>query len=57
MSRPEDTIGNQCGIVIDQATVEDQGLWTCKIFTQGNVFIGSKNVIITGNILEIENEP
>ena len=56
MSKPGDTLGNQCGIVIDQASIEDQGLWTCKIYTQGNVFIGNKTVTITGNILEIDNE-
>ena len=46
---PENTEVNQCGIVINQATTENQGIWTCKIYIQGTVLLGSKNLKLAGN--------
>ncbi|CAL4124710.1 unnamed protein product, partial [Meganyctiphanes norvegica] len=47
LSRPDKTTHNQCGIVVDKATIEDQGIWTCKIHNQATVLTGSKKVILT----------
>ncbi|CAL4105038.1 unnamed protein product, partial [Meganyctiphanes norvegica] len=37
ISPPEKTVNNQCGIVVDKATIEDQGIWTCKIYTLATI--------------------
>ncbi|CAL4059147.1 unnamed protein product, partial [Meganyctiphanes norvegica] len=49
ISRPVKTTNNQCGIVLNKATIEDQGIWTCKIYTLETVFVGRKNVTLTVN--------
>ncbi|CAL4089726.1 unnamed protein product, partial [Meganyctiphanes norvegica] len=49
ISRPEKSSNNQCGIVLDQASIEDQGKWTCKVYRNGKVFMDSKNVTLTVN--------
>ncbi|CAL4102847.1 unnamed protein product, partial [Meganyctiphanes norvegica] len=49
ISRPEKKSNNQCGIVLDQASIEDQGIWTCKVYRNGEVFMDSKNVILKVN--------
>ncbi|CAL4112322.1 unnamed protein product, partial [Meganyctiphanes norvegica] len=46
ISRPDNTTNNQCGIVVDKATIEDQGIWTCKIYSQATVLTGSKKVTL-----------
>ncbi|CAL4060343.1 unnamed protein product [Meganyctiphanes norvegica] len=57
MGRPENTEGNQCGIVVDQATIEDHGIWTCKIYIRGTALVGSKNVVITVKPTQAEVSP
>ncbi|CAL4143117.1 unnamed protein product, partial [Meganyctiphanes norvegica] len=48
LRRPDNTEGNQCGIVVEQATNETHGIWTCKIYkTQYGPFVGSKDLVIT----------
>ncbi|CAL4060384.1 unnamed protein product, partial [Meganyctiphanes norvegica] len=48
LRRPDNTEGNQCGIVVEQASNESHGIWTCKIFnTQYGELVGSKNLVIT----------
>ncbi|CAL4096487.1 unnamed protein product, partial [Meganyctiphanes norvegica] len=42
LMRPNNTEGNQCGIVVEQALIETHGIWTCKIYnTQYGEFVGS----------------
>jgi len=48
---------NQCGIVVDQATIEDHGIWTCKIYIRGTALVGSKNVVITVKPTQAEVSP
>lgn len=57
MSKPEITEGNQCGIVVEQATIEDHGMWTCKIYIKGTALQGTKNVIITVKPTQAEVSP
>ena len=49
MSHPENTEGNQCGIVINKATTEHQGNWTCKVYTHEHELVGSRCVFFTGD--------
>ncbi|CAL4092825.1 unnamed protein product, partial [Meganyctiphanes norvegica] len=49
ISRPEKSSNNQCGLVLDQASLEDQGIWTCKVYRNGKVFMDSKKVTLTVN--------
>ena len=49
LGRPENKEDNQCAIVINEATSEDQGIWTCKVYIQGTVLMASKNLYIAGN--------
>jgi len=46
LSKPENIEGNQCGIVLDSASNQDHGEWTCKVFIKGDAIVGSKNVTI-----------
>lgn len=45
-SQPETLEENQCGIVLDSASTENHGEWTCKIFIKGGSLMGSKNITI-----------
>lgn len=47
LSKPENTMGNECGIVINSADISHHGTWTCKVFVVGNSLLGSKNVVVT----------
>ncbi|CAL4067331.1 unnamed protein product, partial [Meganyctiphanes norvegica] len=48
LKRPDNVEGNQCGIVLEQATNDNHGTWTCKVFnTKYGALVGSKNLIIT----------
>ena len=49
LSRPENKDENQCAIVIAKTTIEDQGIWTCKVYIHGAVLMASKNLYIAGN--------
>ena len=49
LSGPENKEENQCAIVLTEATIEDQGIWTCKVYIQGTVLMASKNLYIAGN--------
>ena len=49
ISSPNNTEGNQCGLVINRATIEDQGTWICKIYIKGTVLLGSKIINLAGN--------
>ena len=49
ISSPKNTEGNQCGLVINRATIEDQGTWICKIYIKGTILLGSKIVNLAGN--------
>ncbi|CAL4140937.1 unnamed protein product, partial [Meganyctiphanes norvegica] len=53
MSRPDKTTNNQCGIVLNRTTLEDNGIWTCKVYTQWKVLEGSKKVTLTVNGITI----
>ena len=46
LNKPEIFDGNQCGIILNSASPEDHGEWTCKVFIKGETLIGSKNVTI-----------
>lgn len=46
LSKPEDIQSNQCGIVLESATAEDHGEWTCKVHTNNGLLLGSKNVTV-----------
>ena len=48
MSRPENTDGNQCGIVINNATTEHQGNWTCKVYIHEMTLVATKMVFLSG---------
>lgn len=50
MTKPANTDGNECGIVINSADIGHHGLWTCKVFVVGNSLVGSKNVIVTSKL-------
>ncbi|CAL4174282.1 unnamed protein product, partial [Meganyctiphanes norvegica] len=48
LRRPDNTEGNQCGIVVEQASKETNGRWTCKIYNkQYGALLGFKNIVIT----------
>lgn len=47
LSKPENTVGNECGIVINSADITHHGKWTCKVFVVGNSLLGTKNVVVT----------
>lgn len=47
LSRPQNTNGNECGIVINSADITHHGRWTCKVFVVGNSLLGSKDVVVT----------
>ncbi|KAK3875846.1 hypothetical protein Pcinc_019299 [Petrolisthes cinctipes] len=59
LTKPENTNGNECGIVVNSATMEHHGHWTCKVFVVGNSLVGKKNVIVTvkptSPVLEIDD--
>lgn len=57
MGKPENSEGNQCGITVESATIEDHGVWTCKIYIKGTALQGSKNVIITVKPTQAEVAP
>ncbi|XP_045602818.1 fasciclin-3 isoform X2 [Procambarus clarkii] len=58
VSKPANTVGNECGIVINSADIGHHGRWTCKVFVVGKSLVGSKNVIVTikptSPILEVD---
>ncbi|XP_042220788.1 uncharacterized protein LOC121865434 isoform X20 [Homarus americanus] len=60
VSKPLNSEGNECGIVINPANIEHHGMWTCKVFVVGKSLVGSKNVIVTikptSPILEVDNQ-
>ncbi|KAG0726528.1 Fasciclin-3 [Chionoecetes opilio] len=60
LSQPQNTNGNECGIVVDSANIEQHGTWTCKVFVVGNSLIGAKHVVVTikptNPVLEIDNQ-
>ncbi|XP_050691455.1 uncharacterized protein LOC126983048 isoform X4 [Eriocheir sinensis] len=60
LSKPENTVGNECGIVINSADISHHGKWTCKVFVVGNSLLGSKNVVVTikptNPVLEIDSQ-
>ena len=50
IERPENMDANQCGIVVDQATIDVHGIWTCIIYNQRNqTYVDSRNVIVPGD--------
>ncbi|XP_047499408.1 uncharacterized protein LOC125045879 isoform X4 [Penaeus chinensis] len=59
MSKPVESEGNECGIVINSVSTEQHGMWTCRVFITGNSLEGSKNVIVTVKptypVLEVDN--
>ncbi|KAK8740397.1 hypothetical protein OTU49_002893 [Cherax quadricarinatus] len=59
VSKPVNTVGNECGIVINSADIGHHGQWTCKVFVVGKSLVGTKNVIVTikptSPILEVDS--
>ena len=47
-SRPADTENNQCGIVINAASIEHHGRWTCTVFIPLQTLSKSKDLVVTG---------
>lgn len=45
--KPENTEGNQCGIVVNSIKNEDNGQWKCSIFLIGRHLAETKNIIVT----------
>lgn len=46
-SKPQETLGNECGIVVNSANTQYHGEWTCKVFVVGKSLIGTKHVVVT----------
>ncbi|CAL4163504.1 unnamed protein product, partial [Meganyctiphanes norvegica] len=48
LRRSDNTKDNQCGIVVEQASNETHGRWSCAIYdTQNRAFVASKNLVVT----------
>jgi len=46
LRKPKDIQSNQCGIVLENAVLDDHGEWTCKVLTNDGLLVASKNVTI-----------
>ena len=57
MSKPENITDNQCGIILESASTEDHGEWTCKVFIKGETLIGRKNITILVKPTQVELTP
>lgn len=53
LSKPQNTVGNECGIVVNSADISHHGKWTCKVFVVGNSLRGSKNVVVTSKHIRL----
>ena len=45
--KPENTNGNECGIIVNSVNTQHHGEWTCTVFVPGNSLVGSKQVVVT----------
>lgn len=51
--KPENTEGNQCGIILKEIKNEDHGGWKCSIYISGRTIADTKTVIVTVKPTEV----